>query len=269
MRKDMAKVVTERPRHGMRLKHPRGERKQEQKYRLNDYEDAPCGEKIRFKWKKNWSGKEFSDLLGPLRGYLDKKVGCKWDDVYSEICKTLPANSVQGSHIRDHIDSMVEQNVLMIDGIPCSKHAYSYGMPLSTSSKFYNVFYVDPVDGILKSVPHDMRRKHTYKGNPDMIVVSDKVQHHKIDGIWYEVQVQKVLLDIYSKTQEYVSTYRKNYRYTVTSFYYDDKILGKKFTNKSYMLEAYGGNYKGVSKRQLNGQELKKYDLHNNSMLAA
>lgn len=50
-------------------------------------------------------GREFADKLHPILRWLDKQVGRRWDDVYSEICKKFDRRTLFGRHIIDHIIS--------------------------------------------------------------------------------------------------------------------------------------------------------------------
>lgn len=270
MRQDMSKVVTERPRVGMRVKAPKGEGKQKQRLRNKDYEDSPKREKIRRKWKSGWwDCKEFTDVLGPLRGYLLKQVGRKWDDVYSEICKTLPAKTLQGKHIRDHIDWMVCKHVQIIDGVPCDgEGGMSYGLPLQ-GSKYFELVYVDPRDGILKKTPEREARRYKKSFNPDVIKVDEKIQMHKIGGIWYEIKVKKVNPDHYKREYKIPLGRRKHSYFTSTHFRMVDSVMGTTYVNEYEWKEVYQGNYLAISKKQLNSKELKKHDLHNDIALAA
>ncbi len=54
-----------------------------------------------------WEAKELTDLLGPVTGYLHSKVGCLWDDVWSEVCSRL-RGSEPVEHVRDHVIGFVE-----------------------------------------------------------------------------------------------------------------------------------------------------------------
>ncbi len=155
MRKDMAKVVTERRRVGGRI-----EIKDRRKFRRGanfdseEYDDLlpPNREKIRQKWFASWNNKEFSDLLGPLRGFLFAQIGRPWDDVFSEICKNLPASGLTARHIRGHVLQMVETHTVLIDDVVCyGKATYGgYGKPV-TSPRYYNHarLYVHPTTGLL------------------------------------------------------------------------------------------------------------------------
>jgi hypothetical protein len=95
--------------------------------------------------------KDFSDFLTPLRSFLQTNVGRQWDDVYSEISQGIPANSMQGRHIRQHVDSYVRKDVIMVDGVPHSFPEYGAGPRVLLGTPGQN-FYVDPETGKLELV---------------------------------------------------------------------------------------------------------------------
>lgn len=102
MRKDMAKVVTGSPRRGHASPSSKwGRRRTKDEYAVDDH-GASCAPVSRHR-QYGWNAKEFSDSLGPLRGYLRKPVGRPWDTVWSEIATTLDSRSMTGQHIFDHI----------------------------------------------------------------------------------------------------------------------------------------------------------------------
>lgn len=89
--------------------------------------------------------KDFTDVLGPLRRYLLQSVGRRWDDVYSEISQNIPSDSMQGRHIRQHVEGYVEQEVILIDNKPYRMPKYGTGpVPITRD------FYVNPVTGLLQ-----------------------------------------------------------------------------------------------------------------------
>src|SRR5437762_147683 len=103
MREDMAKVLVERPRlRGCALNKPKS-------YWRELYgiatEDQPKRESIKRRW---WGGqKYFNEHLGPLRRFLDSRLGRPWNDVFSEICERINRNSVVQNHIRTHVEQYV------------------------------------------------------------------------------------------------------------------------------------------------------------------
>ena len=114
MRKDMAKVVTESPRRGHSNPSCKwGRRLTKDEYALDDHGASRA--LISRQRQYGWNAKEFSDSLGPLRGYLHKQVGRPWDKVWSEIAATLDSRSLTGQHIFDHIRWEVELDAWLGD----------------------------------------------------------------------------------------------------------------------------------------------------------
>lgn len=66
---------------------------------------------MRRKHKVNGYGKEFSDLLGPLRRFLLSRVGQPWDKVWSEICQVLKGNGVQAQNLEEEPEEVSMQNI--------------------------------------------------------------------------------------------------------------------------------------------------------------
>ena len=88
------------------------------------------------------NSKEFSDLISPLIRYLHGRVGNRWNDVFSEICQTLPRDGMNADHIRSHVTSEVAVDYLIVDG-----EIYNHrGWPMHYG------LYVDS-DGILQKLP--------------------------------------------------------------------------------------------------------------------
>lgn len=183
MRSDMMKVVTERPRAG------RGGKNQKfggriQKDRYDDDDHGPSG-RIAWSRKRNsGGGKEFTDLLGPLRRFLFKNVGRPWNTVYSEICRELRGTSLQAIHIRNHVKWDVEEHVLILsDGRVVGRDAM-YGA-------YYPIlgFYVHPSTGLLCSAHHQRyrksreRREELQQYKTLRSVYGDQVHNWKLDGV--------------------------------------------------------------------------------------
>ena len=111
MRRDLAKVVTERPRsnhhhrsskHGVRLS-----RVQIELARDDEHYDGGSAWLPRSRTLKT---KQFTDLIGPLRKALRKQVGRPWDAVWSELSAVLDTRSITGQHILDHVEWEVARN---------------------------------------------------------------------------------------------------------------------------------------------------------------
>lgn len=146
-----------------------------------------------------WNGKSLTDVLSPLRGYLRKNVGRKWDDVYSELCRGLDRRSVSGLHVFTHLWQYVEKNTVMIDGNVCyvgtgfREKGY---VPIEESYR-YEQFYVHPEDGILCAAPirsYRARRNHQFRQKEDENVIEIGLgkAYRKMEGIWYYTEYAKV-----------------------------------------------------------------------------
>jgi hypothetical protein len=128
MRRDMARVIIERPRDG-------GAPARAPRTRV-DFEDV--SERAPMK-PRPMDRKSQTDLWGPLRRFLRANVGRPWNTVWSEICEQADHRSVAGMHLRGHVHDLVETRPMMR-----GKTAYS-----STGRQLGRGFYVDPRTGLL------------------------------------------------------------------------------------------------------------------------
>lgn len=140
MRADMPKIIVERPRFrgiGWRRRIP------------GLGEDLPLREGIRRPHVLRQSEKDFNDLLGPIRRYLDKQVGRPWNAVYREICAPLRAGKLIDDHLRRHIRDYVAFDVMMDpDGTPKRRAASS-----GSHGWVHQPYFVHPRSGILRRTP--------------------------------------------------------------------------------------------------------------------
>lgn len=203
MRPDMSKVVTERRRTGSPRKQHKIDNPENIRYissisrryfnngYIDDLDDIDTFSKWPTSPRRNhreW--KEFSDLLGPLERFLNKQIGRKWDDVFSEICKNLPNTSMAGDHIRQHVHQIVEIHTLLgLDNKIYHKPMYGSGMAEVLSSKHKRQLYVHPVTGLLLLAK--MRPWNKYVKEITKIPKKNSVAwYEKFDGIWYEMWIE-------------------------------------------------------------------------------
>ena len=99
MRRDMFKVIVERPRYFTPGGSTRGRAPR-------DVEDAPSHQGMHRRYKAH-AQKELNENLAPLRRYLLKQVGRPWNKVFSEICEHLRVDSAVQRHVRLHIADFV------------------------------------------------------------------------------------------------------------------------------------------------------------------
>lgn len=169
MRKDMAKVVVERPRYGGSYTKSGNKN--------TSLEDLPIKEGMRKPYGGRYYRKQFNDYLSPLRRFLESRVGKLWDDVYSEIRENINPNSTVQQHIMSHVFGYVDIHVQYIDGIPFSKPPYP---------RKIEGLYVD-YEGYLRYADYEKRPK--WKPKESYIEVNENQVLDKIDGIWYRVDV--------------------------------------------------------------------------------
>lgn len=181
MRPDLDKVVTERPRyhHEKVTSFAKGYLR-----RLKIDENSPKREGMKDRW--NHGDKEFTDLIGPLYKYLLKQVGRPWNKVFSEISKQLPANTMQGIHIRGHVMDFVETDVLYLPGdkTPRVNGGSYHGEPLESYRNDPD-FFVNHA-GIL------CQQKKRNRNKPKEITrltVDDKC-YFLVDEVWHEVTLR-------------------------------------------------------------------------------
>lgn len=195
----MKKVVVERPR--------RGSWQRNNKFGVrvryipdHDYDEQP--KKARgFESYANGSEKSFTDVLGPLRGFLRKNIGRPWDKVYSELSAGLDKRKATGKHIFDHVHWMVEKHCFI--GNDGGVYSKSHGEWPVTG------MYVHPHTGLLCEVPRRKRRRWKQPEDANFLRVSDYLGYRKYNNIWYRVKIEpgfvhwkdgeRVIFDIFLK----------------------------------------------------------------------
>ncbi|MDP3697780.1 MAG: hypothetical protein Q8R55_07275 [Candidatus Taylorbacteria bacterium] len=140
VRQDMAKVVTERPRYG----HANRSKKtalRVRRYEEGQLDDLPKRISSSRHRQHGWDAKEFSDLIGPLKRFLQSRIGQHWDKVYSELSQSLDKRSLTGRHIWQHVWIEVERNPRIgSDGQVRAGFPYSYVV---------HGLYIHPKTGVL------------------------------------------------------------------------------------------------------------------------
>jgi len=195
MREDMHKVVVERERHGSW----KPGRKWGQRLVFvpnSDYEDQPMFASSARGRQYSGDSKHFSDVLGPLRGFVRSNIGRPWDKVFSELRQGLDVRKVTGLHIFDHVKWMVETDCW----IGADRKIYA-------KPKEYEVtgFYVHPRTGLLCFATQQSRRERKklklMKQEINEIRLEDQHSFRLIDGQWYFVDYEIVEVARYQKLQ--------------------------------------------------------------------
>jgi hypothetical protein len=181
LRSDMARVLCDEPRRGMRIKDRKGYKREQQRTPMEDQPRKSKGN-LRRKWREHWNeGKEFGDHVEPLRRFVLSGVGRPWNDVYSEISKTIPKGTVVNDHAYTHLWGYVALNVRMVNGIPYDQVEGKYGR-----GKVYQDTYVHPESGLLCLTPKEPRRRSRAKQESnDWVGIDAYHVYYKYKGIWY------------------------------------------------------------------------------------
>lgn len=180
----MKKVVVERPR--------RGSRQRNNKFgaRLryvpdHDYDEQP--KKARgFESYTAGSRKWFTDVLGPLSGFLRKNVGRPWDKVYSELCAGLDKRKTTGLHIFQHLEDMV--TTACYCGPGGKVYTVAYGQEGEVGG-----FYVHPRTGLLRGTRAETKREREHREQQEaanFLRVSNDLGYYKHENIWYRVKLE-------------------------------------------------------------------------------
>lgn len=183
MRSDMGKVVTEAPRHGSDLP--------SKKYRKSirwegfdaEYEE-PYYHSASARRQYGFHHREFSDVLGPLRRFINSCVGKRWDDIYSELSQKLSRNPTGRDHILTHVRFWVavhayqREDGLWVDKELMSHQYRDYGI--------VDGLYVHPITNIIcvqRYTPR--RRRHTKKVDNEILDPRDSSVKYVFDRVWY------------------------------------------------------------------------------------
>ena len=238
MREDMAKVIVERPRRGSSMRGPgKGYRRKQQ--RLGP-DEQPRREGMKRIY--GYDTKELNEHLGPLRRFLESKVGHLWDRVFAEICARINRNSAVQDHVRDHVFDFVEVHVVLIDGVPCHAEGRWYGEPLRSWRRFGS-FYVCPKTGILKRVK--VPKPKPKAPEPKPVPVGGDRFCRKIDDAWYLLTVER-----FPAVPGFVSRFSPDPRQF-------DVAEGRRL-DRDEAIRLYGKPVYAVAKRLLGKRELRQ-----------
>ena len=186
MREDMARVLVDRPRRGMRRRMKRRKLHQGQVRRPEEtLRREPMSRGRGTKW--------LNENLAPLERYLRSQVGRPWDKVYSEICEGLRPTSAVQQHVRDHLADFVVVKTWHEDGEIVGQ--LRWGSPvILTRSEYGPKFYVAPRTGLLLERRRVRRRRREL---PDPSVRWDGPwrQLRRIDSVWYALRLSPIPID--------------------------------------------------------------------------
>jgi len=239
MRPDMHKVVIERPRWNP------GRGKQGRRANLPD-ELLPKFEGIK---RPHTNRKGLTDLLGPLKRWLQSQVGRPWNDVYSEACAVIKADSVIRAHVKTHLLEFVERHTFMHNGtVSVLDTSYrGLGIIAVMDRRYgYSRFFIHPETGLLQGIPPRSRkalRAERRTARAEIFRWLDcNFALKKIEGIWFACQFR--IIPPEGRFKAY------------------DHALGQE-VGRGGLLRRDGQYLHCVAKRQLARRELRRYAVRN------
>ena len=205
MRKDMSKVIVERPRAGRAWADLRPGRTRA----LVDDDGEPIRavKPAREGKRRTVKTKALNETLNPLKRYLASNVDRPWNKVYSEISEHLKPTSTVQQHVRDHLDDFVATKTRMKAGQVMVTPRFGGERPLNED---YSPYYVHPRTGLLRKNQHYASwnaRQRARRAAAEaelaarMRIVDESTQLHMFDGGWWEVKLAKVKRRRYKNAQ--------------------------------------------------------------------
>jgi hypothetical protein len=247
MRSDMHKVVIERPRWNP------GPSKRGRRDNLPD-ELLPKFEGIK---RPHVHRKGLTDLLGPLKRWLQSQVGRPWNDVYSEACAVIKPDSIIRAHVKTHLLQFVERSTFMHGGKVCILDTGYLGrgvIPV-TERRYYksSCFFVHPESGLLYAIPQQPRPRR-FDPNAERRAqmscwVNETSVLRQLNGCWFACCV---------------SPFPRRFAKGDSPWRFD--VAEKKLICRSTAHEVYAQPVYCTTKRQLSRRELRRYGLRNDSI---
>lgn len=253
MRKDMSKVVSERPRTGA------GWRRKGRTTPLVDADDTPLRQ--RAPPRKTPGSKSLSDNLAPLRRFLESNVGRSWNKVHAEIAENIQPTSTVQKHVLEHVDDFVATRTRMKDDEVYVTMG-RFGGPFQPVKDSWALLYVHPKTGKL------MRNRH-YRTPPPgrakaQVLIADRRRdlgplrqaHLFGDGAWWDVvlEANHVRKEVARERKDAAPAKR-------TPLPFEDVVLARGLSDMTPD-RLYGRTgVHAVSARRLTKAERKKLDL--------
>jgi hypothetical protein len=190
MRDDMFKVIVERPRR-VNSNAYKGDGRP-----FRNGEDGPA----MLGMKKGYNDRKWlNENLAPLKRFLEKQVNRPWDKVYGEVRAAIDARSTVKQHVLQHLENFVAiQTRWEADdkGGRVMVRESGWSGRYVTLEETRLALFVHPLTGILlrnrryTNWQTRVTRKRHAEEQEKLAVrrrISDRVQLHCIDNVWYEI----------------------------------------------------------------------------------
>ncbi|WP_331153544.1 hypothetical protein [Steroidobacter sp.] len=257
MRKDMYKVIVERPR--------AWKGGYEKAARLRDDHDGPT----RLGMRAGYGYRDLNENLAPLRRYLLSQVGRPWDKVFSEICTGIDRRNTVQQHIHQHIDDFIAIRVGMRDDQPIDLS--ENGLFHAGRAGMRQPLYVDPRTGLIRVNKNWRNFRNAYAERKDQEgaelnarrrMLDERTVLLRVNDLWFEVKLAKL-----PACREVVDMVQGRRRTKVIAEFRYDAVLRRKTSCSLYedsqeRKRVYGSrDLYAASKRQLSKRELKTHGL--------
>jgi hypothetical protein len=258
MRKDMNKVLVERPRR-RKADYAEAER------RRNDL-DGPMHLGMRAGFGRPW----LNENLSPLRRYLRAQVGRPWNKVYSEIAAGIDRRNTVQQHVYQHIDDFIAMQV-ELDGERLVDLRRLGSRRYGEYATVTQELYVDPRTGLIRVNKQyrawsreraEDRRKSQAELDARRRIVDGDTQLHRLDDHWFLVEMAplpEIRMTEVNVRGRLVPKRVADSRFDVvlkremSRLHYHDRVERQEFYGSD---EVYA-----ASKRQMSNRELKRYGL--------
>lgn len=253
MRKDMAKVIVERPRLGS------GWDRKGRSRRLVDEDGAPLRARDRdIVPERPQRTKRLNENLAPLRRFLESNVGRPWSKVHSELAQQIRPTSTVQKHVLDHVRDFVATDTAMKDGEVVV--SLRYGRKAEPVKNSWAYLYVHPKTGLLL-------KNRNWRASPGKVKRSlPKQSRHEIgpfrqahllaDGAWWDV-----VLESNPMRTETIRVAGRGVSTRKVPLPFEDIVIARGLSTKP-PFSLYGRNgVHAVSARKLTKAERKRFGL--------
>lgn len=153
---------------------------------------------------KKIHSKELNENLNPLVRFLRSNVGKQWDEIYSELCRSLRKDKAINLHVFQHLRHYVEKKTRIgPEGQIQYFSPYSGRLNQSTDNGWQDIatklqyftrdhFYVHPISKILCQWPVKSRKKINYNWQWFNHPRNRLQRFYFNNGIWYIVQFENI-----------------------------------------------------------------------------
>ena len=251
MRKDMSKVIVERPRRGRSWPAKPGRTRV-----VVDDDGEPL--RARVPAKRVQKTKYLNENLAPLRRFLEAQVGRPWNKVYAELSANLKPTSTVQQHVRDHVEDFVAVKTRMRAGEVWVTGRWGRDQALKDA---YQRLYVHPRTGLLRkntlwkrwsTQRKDEQKRRDAERALRMREITPTKQLHLFGDVWWEVTLAKIKMHRYK--------HKQGKEFSAPERFADVVQSAKLSALPLEELYAKPGVY-AAAKRQLNKADLKRLGL--------